>query len=703
MYEFRDTNEALEGAILPSEALQINGEFIENLIEGYRTLNVTGREALSPELATYETGIRDGSKLQNKRYPARTIIVKYQLISKSNEAFREAYNKLASILNVKDAQLIFNDEQDKFFTGTPSTIGQVEPGKNAVVGEFEILCVDPFKYSVLEYEAKPDLEDGSILIDYNGTYKAYPTLEADFYNESEVSEDGESQTPLTGSGDCGYVAFFNEKEKIIQLGDPEEVDTESYEMAQTLINQKLNNQFGWGSAAQALWATNGSNLTWSHIQQTGSVAIAPASYIYPSIPSTSATILNIVCKTEAPNVVYKVVATASGRTADTVKVSAVVTASLEKSSNYFGKGFGLKVSVKLGGDWYSAMIKQTNVRWSGTTAHKVTITATVEGLEADTTKLTDIAFKAERTDDGGKTGVLDETKCSNLEISAYTAPVPETYYLNALDYGTAINKWHGPSITREIPADAAGEAGAVNWSLSYKQKMSIGNVTNSQIQLGAFQALIGADDGTIIAGLRIAKENNGKAANMYFYVNGKDKGNVGKIKIDLSFNNKYFGNISAATAAAALGAGLVVATDTTSITKTGNTVVFNCCGLIKVFKDNAITSKKATKITFMFESYSVNPPLSHNGLYSVKFMKNNCDTYKDIPNKFSANDIVTADCKNGTILLNNLETPSLGALGNDWEEFYLTPGINQIGYSYSSWVDKEYAPNVKVRYRECFL
>ena len=76
---------------------------------------------------------------------------------------------------------------------------------------------------------------------------------------------------------------------------------------------------------------------------------------------------------------------------------------------------------------------------------------------------------------------------------------------------------------------------------------------------------------------------------------------------------------------------------------------------------------------------------------------------RDIPNKFSADDVVEADCKNAEILLNGTPAPSLGALGNDWEDFYLTPGLNQIGIAYSEWVSAECAPQFKVKYREVFL
>ena len=132
MYNFRDVTAASGPgeAFLPPEALKLNGSYLETLIGGYRTLQVSGREALAPEVATYETGLRDGVKLKYKRYPARTITVKYQLIAPTDTAFRQAYNALGALLDVTDAQLIFKDEPDKYFIGTPSGLGAGEPGTN---------------------------------------------------------------------------------------------------------------------------------------------------------------------------------------------------------------------------------------------------------------------------------------------------------------------------------------------------------------------------------------------------------------------------------------------------------------------------------------------------------------------------------------------------------------------------------------------
>lgn len=691
MYEFVDTIAIPEGsALLPSEALQINGEYIENMIDGYRTLTVSGREAMTQELETYEIGIRDGEKLKSRRYPARTITVTYQLIADSPEDFREKYNLLGSILNVKDAELIFADEPDKYFTGTPTEVGEVDPGRNAVIGEIQFYCADPFKYSVIEYEAEPELEEGSILIDYGGTYRSYPVLEADFYSEDEASEDGETVETLTGNGDCGYVAFFNEDEKIIQLGDPEEEDGETaYAKSQTLINQKFMSSTAWGTAAKQLWTANNGVVLPNGISQLGSMGIKVASYATAATSkSTSGTLLkNRSTSSGSPRFYYTVTAKTSNRTANSVKITVAIKASLRSSASYFGRGYGLRGSVYMGGSWHNVTIKSTSAYWRGTTGHTVNLSFTVSGLSSTTSSLTGIKFRVTRTDSYGSAGELGETSCSNLAISTYTASSPATYCLGASSYGSSSGKWHGPSITRTLTADAAGEVGASNFTLTYKQKMCIGNGKNDTNQLGAFQAQLSDASGTSVAGVRIRKNKAGKSGNIDYYVNGSI---VKTTSVDLSYNNKNFGSKESAV-------------QTSTITKTGNKITFSIGGSKYTFTEDAVQDTKVTKVTFMLEQYSSSAALSYNGLYWVKFVKNNCNTMRDIPNKFSADDVLEADCKNAEILLNGISMPSLGALGNDWEDFYLTPGLNQIGIAYSEWLTQEYAPSIKVRYREVFL
>ena len=129
MYEFVDTNKAGSKSSLPSEALQIDGAYIENLIDGYRTLYVTGRELLGSEISEREIDLVDGSEYTGKRDTTRSITVGYQLLCASPREFQEKFNKLSGILNKEQAKLIFADEPDKYFIGTKSSVGDVEPGQ----------------------------------------------------------------------------------------------------------------------------------------------------------------------------------------------------------------------------------------------------------------------------------------------------------------------------------------------------------------------------------------------------------------------------------------------------------------------------------------------------------------------------------------------------------------------------------------------
>ena len=311
---------------------------------------------------------------------------------------------------------------------------------------------------------------------------------------------------------------------------------------------------------------------------------------------------------------------------------------------------------------------------------------TVTGLSASTSALTGIKFKTARTDGtGGSAGVLPETACANLPISQYVADVPETYFLTASTFGSG-SGWHGPSITRKLPQDASGVSGAVNGQLSFSHKMSIGNGNFGVSELGGFQVLLVNGSGSgrkIVAGAFLYKGSNGKSGKAIFYINGTA---VETIDIDFSYGNKRF------------QAGV-----SSTITKTGDTVTFNLGGISRTFSNSAIRDVAIHEITFAFLQYAARPRLSFNGLYSAKFVKSNCQTWKDIPNKFSANDVLEADCQDGNVYLNGVLNQSLGALGNDWEGFCLTPGLNQIGFTYSDWVPAEYAPAFKVRYREVFL
>lgn len=225
MYNFIDITEQQEGSTLPSEALSINGKYIENEIPGYRTLKVEGRESLESEISSIQVGSRNGEYYQGKRDVTREITVTYQMLSKSVEEFRTRFNKLCGMLDFEQAQLIFYDEQDKYYTGTKSTVDEPEGGKLNVVSSFTIFCADPYKYALVESKAINNGQN-TITINNSGT-KPIP-----------ISAD------VVMNSDNGYFALVI-GEDYWQIGKPEEVDGTIQEMSTTLFDDHFNVDRGW--------------------------------------------------------------------------------------------------------------------------------------------------------------------------------------------------------------------------------------------------------------------------------------------------------------------------------------------------------------------------------------------------------------------------------------------------------------------------
>lgn len=229
---------------LPTEAVSINGRYLERIIDGYRTLYVEGRESLGIELDTYSVGTADGVRLRNKRYPARELKVGFQLIAGTAEEFRQRFNQLNNILSIGEADFIFNDERDKFFSGYPVMDANIETGTNSVKGEWTIYCAYPFKRS-LEPITLTSTDDATVsgnsatfTFNYGGVIPAKPVLRCEFASAKSGGDYSED-------GDCGYVAFLDADENIIQLGNPDVIDLDATNKNATLINSTFDALTGW--------------------------------------------------------------------------------------------------------------------------------------------------------------------------------------------------------------------------------------------------------------------------------------------------------------------------------------------------------------------------------------------------------------------------------------------------------------------------
>lgn len=241
MYAFVNTvNSGIVGTNLPTEAMSYNGVYLENEIDGYRTLSVTGRELMESEVTDQEIDGMDGSYYRYKTTPARTITVKYQLRARGSREFRDAFNKMNKLLSGEQVKVIFNDESDKYFIGTKTSNTQVDGGSNNVIGEIEIYCSDPRKYSTTEKEFTAT--DGVLNIVNEGTVP--------------VSVDYD----ITTTSETGYIGLVSE-EGIMQYGKIEELDGETYKQSEWLASiddfYKCSDDIGGTDVMHPSYGTNG--------------------------------------------------------------------------------------------------------------------------------------------------------------------------------------------------------------------------------------------------------------------------------------------------------------------------------------------------------------------------------------------------------------------------------------------------------------
>ena len=577
MYQFVDVIEHEHVFQLPTEALAIDGSYIEHMMSDYmtsiekraeyRTLTVSGRELLAPELKTTEVGMRDGVIYNGRHLPSREIKVKYQIIAEDAEAYRAAYNKLNAIFReVEQAQLIFADEPDKYFVGSFHDSDNVEEGHNAVIGEFTLLCSDPCKYSVEEYEAELQGDESGqfFAIDYNGTMPSYPKLFATFYHSDEADN---------SDGDCGFVSFFNDDGNILQFGNADEED---------LFEQR------------------------------------------------------------AEEIIQK--QTTTQKVADT-------------SKQLFSETFNSN-------SW------AVN---SGTT----------------------------RKSDHKQVGTV---KCGKLTSGATNNAVMPS------GFGSGAS-WHGPSITKTIGSDGGNPAatGAIDWEIKWTQRFA----QSKNAQTGCFQAWLCNSDGTKIIGIDMWKNAD------------TSKGTIA-IRNGKTDTVKQWNDISFAKDATRFGYGKN-ASCAISIVKKGSSFTVKIANLSYTFSQSAYDTKPVHKVTFYFGKYKTKEALYVNGVYGCTFKSNSVKKtttsteivdqkteivqWLDETNTFTTNDVLEVETASATCSLGDIKDdefvgvarPDLGALGNEWEEFCLMPGMNQIGFSYSDWVDSQYAPTPSVKYREVFL
>lgn len=148
MYSFKDTTINLNSSkrFLPTSAMMYDGMYLEDLIDGYQTLTVEGREMLSVEIEQQE--IQVGSIITNQTLPSRSLKISYKLEDRNPEKLQFKFKTLLNYLyRTEDIEIRFHDELDYYYYGRYTTSDIVPGDSNSIISSFTIFCSDPLKYT----------------------------------------------------------------------------------------------------------------------------------------------------------------------------------------------------------------------------------------------------------------------------------------------------------------------------------------------------------------------------------------------------------------------------------------------------------------------------------------------------------------------------------------------------------------------------
>ena len=663
MYDFRETTPftGADDNQLPAEAMLIDGQYIENLVPGYRTLQVGGRELLKQSATSNAIGISDGETLEYVRNPSREITVGYQLIADDDEAFRTAFYKLSGILHGDTHQVSFNDDLSVYWNAVLTDVDDVPKGRNAITSSFTLFVPDGIAHSVATKTAD------------NMPYKDVPV--------NLQPDSNFTQLPSTWAPDG--VVFDN-----------------SGEFAK-LTSQGTGNQRIYGSGNPFASIPVGSPYT---ISFTAYSAIAGTSLKIGSFTSMN------LFKLTTSATYYKFSATKKSSDANALSVTL-----LNAGDIIYIKNLKLEIGTTASPwspnpadpEYYTNTITVHN---GGTYPVEPVITATMHAdngmvgivndrpgiLQFGTQEIdgytTDVSEKGLNGDfsapisgtiynqsatnnpnwGGDSSKPNKQTGSINYASDSYNGPHMEPAYASTGTY------WNGPAAKIPIAATSQNTRNnnfTVSMMLHFETTVS---------ELGRMELTLEA--GGKVQYQMVVTDNNAVKDEIQVDCYVKDQ-QVGTLSLDRSkFTNDKF--IQA------------------RLSRFGSSINFEVSPWNgKIGREMTVSLPPLTRpdmISENVEAFSVwferNNTWGQAGmkLIAVQFDWQHVNWWTNIKNRFSNGDVLTIDVANAKTYLNGSENRTLHDIGNQWEQFKLPPGDTKIYLSPSSWA-QPFACEVEIR------
>lgn len=136
-------------AFEPSDNMSINGTPLNQLVEGYTHLTVTGRGLLGQTIKKSSVPGRRGVWVEDVSDDERQLEIKYKLEADTSSKMRDKFAKLNKILRTYASsgflEITFKDEPEYVYYGYFSGADDIEEKSLSIISKFTILVPDGYK------------------------------------------------------------------------------------------------------------------------------------------------------------------------------------------------------------------------------------------------------------------------------------------------------------------------------------------------------------------------------------------------------------------------------------------------------------------------------------------------------------------------------------------------------------------------------
>nr|DAZ23109.1 MAG TPA: distal tail protein [Caudoviricetes sp.] len=653
----------------------IDGQYIENLVPGYRTLQVGGRELLKQSATSNAIGISDGETLEYVRNPSREITVGYQLIADDDEAFRTAFYKLSGILHGDTHQVSFNDDLSVYWNAVLTDVDDVPKGRNAITSSFTLFVPDGIAHSVATQTAD------------NMPYKNYPVNQlhntgfgwknSNDWNPSIWTPDG------TITNQDGIITSANTSKSVIQhtvsqsesswITSGMTVTISVYVQGQGSVSSGYFNGSDWEEDNQAQQVDSDDYVQLSFTRVINAAHLDDGSPIF-SINAfcPSSTIQIKLLKVELGSTVSPwspnpadpeyYADTITVHNGGTYPVEPVITATMHADNGFLGFANSQGGVLQFGNpeeiDGYTSEESEVALNL-----------AAVQGSHMDNQAATNNPYW------GGDPSMPNEQIGNAIWTQdSYDGWKVEPNWPSIT--GTHLY-WNGPSIKHDLVQTHNGDfKGNLTWDVMTRFQTGVA-------QVGALETTLESDGKPIFQ--MILKDNSALSDQIWWMCYYKGQLVVNE-QLDRSiFTNDKFIQLE--------------------LQKFGNSVVFRVSPWVGnqgrettitrqfTFADAADVETKQFSTWFMRDK-----TWGESTMYliasTVKWQ--NVSWYTNIKNRFSNGDVLKIDVANAKTYLNGSLDPTMHTLGNQWEQFKLPPGDTKIAITPSSWA-QPFACEVEIR------